>query len=262
MPKMIFFDIDGTLWDQHMVIPESTKEAVRQLRENGHMTFLCSGRSRSSIQAKSLLELGFDGIVASCGNYIEMNGEVIYDNLLSPEVTRLLIETLSECRLPVVLEGPTHCWIDTVGFENDPYVDYLFEMLGEKAVPLQGHSEEIVIEKCSVDRFEYSDYARMKQTLGDLFDFIEHEGINVVEVVPAGTSKATGIEWLCNRFDIPVEETYAVGDSVNDLDMLRFVGHSIGMGNGANCVKEIVEHITSDIHDDGIYRAMKHFELI
>ena len=62
--KAVFFDIDGTIWDAHMWIPESTKRAIRALRENGHLTFICSGRTRAFIQAEELLDLGFDGIIA------------------------------------------------------------------------------------------------------------------------------------------------------------------------------------------------------
>ena len=50
----IFFDIDGTLWDEKMQIPESTIPTIRQLQKNGHKTFLCSGRSRSNINDKRL----------------------------------------------------------------------------------------------------------------------------------------------------------------------------------------------------------------
>ena len=51
----IFFDIDGTLWDEKMQIPESTIPTIKQLQKNGHKTFLCSGRSRSNINDKRLL---------------------------------------------------------------------------------------------------------------------------------------------------------------------------------------------------------------
>ena len=37
----IFFDIDGTLWDEKMQIPESTIPTIKQLQKNGHKTFLC-----------------------------------------------------------------------------------------------------------------------------------------------------------------------------------------------------------------------------
>ncbi|MFR5117047.1 MAG: HAD-IIB family hydrolase [Eubacterium sp.] len=54
MVHSIFFDIDGTLWDEKMQIPESTIPTIKQLQKNGHKTFLCSGRSRSNINDKRL----------------------------------------------------------------------------------------------------------------------------------------------------------------------------------------------------------------
>lgn len=263
--KAVFFDIDGTLWDEKMHIEESTKEAIRKLKENGHLAFLCSGRSRSSIQAQHLLELGFDGIIAACGNYVEMNGEVIYDNVMTTETANWVAKTLADCRLPSVLEGPYDCWIDTEGFEEDPYVDYLFALLGENAHPIRNSQKDFLIEKCSFDNFPYSEYAKAKEILGEKFDFIEHSSerdFHVVEMIPKGTSKATGIEWVRKYLGLAHDDIYAVGDSVNDLDMLKYVSHSIAMGNGVDAIKEICEYVTKRINEGGIYHAMEYYGLI
>ena len=133
MSKTVFFDIDGTLWDERMNIPDSTIEAIAALKANGHRVFLCTGRARASVNSDKLLNMGFDGIIASCGNYIEMDDKVIYEKDLSCNMVEKIIRVLSECRMPVVLEGSTDYWIDDEGFEDDPYVDYLFESLGEHA---------------------------------------------------------------------------------------------------------------------------------
>ena len=71
----VFFDIDGTLWDKENRIPDSTKEAIRLLRKNGHLTFICSGRTRVFINSEELLSMGFDGILCGCGTHIEYQGE-------------------------------------------------------------------------------------------------------------------------------------------------------------------------------------------
>ena len=55
---LMFFDIDGTLWDRENVIPESTKKALRLLKQNGHQIFLCSGRTRVFIRDEELLAQG------------------------------------------------------------------------------------------------------------------------------------------------------------------------------------------------------------
>ena len=83
MKKAVFFDIDGTLWNYQMQIPESTVLAIRKLRENGHYAFICSGRSRSNIQSPKLLGIGFDGVVASCGAHIDFHKETVYQVLLT-----------------------------------------------------------------------------------------------------------------------------------------------------------------------------------
>lgn len=261
MPKLIFFDIDGTLWDENMQIPKSTRLAIRKLKEKGHKSFLCSGRARGNIRSKELLSLGFDGIIAACGNYLELEQKILYDNVLPREQVKRVVQLLEECHMPVVLEGSKYHWISKNGFEADPYVEYLFREMGETAVPLEGYTEDIEINKFSADILADTDYERIKREIGAEFEFLEHEG-NVVEFVPKGSSKATGIARLCEHLGVNVQDTYAVGDSVNDLDMLEYVGHGIAMGNGTAPAKQAAEYITSGIHEDGVYRAMQHYGLI
>ena len=67
---------------------------------------------------------------------------------------------------------------------------------------------------------------------------------------------------VCEYLHVNREDTYAVGDSVNDLDMLNYVGHGIAMGNATEPAKEAAEYITTDIHEDGIRHAMEHYGLI
>ena len=259
--KWIFFDIDGTLWDEKQRIPDSTVRTIRALRENGHKCFICSGRARGNMQAKHLFDIGFDGVVAACGNFVELDGEVLYNHLLPEDVVRRTIEVTRRCNMPVVLEGPKDHWISEKGFESDPYIDYLYELLGDAAHPLRGYEEGIEMNKFSADIFPDTDYETIKRELGDVYDFLEHEGI-VVEMIPKGTGKATGIKWLCEHLGIPVEDTYAVGDSVNDLDMLQFVGHSIAMGNGTQVAKDAAEYVTTGLWEDGIQKAMEHYGLV
>ena len=68
--KIVFFDIDGTLIDgpTHQ-IPQSAVEAIRKLRENGHLAFINTGRTLVSIEPR-IREIGFDGLVCGCGTHI------------------------------------------------------------------------------------------------------------------------------------------------------------------------------------------------
>jgi HAD superfamily hydrolase (TIGR01484 family) len=112
MGKIVFFDIDGTLWDEENKIPESTKVAIQKLRANGHKAIICSGRARGNIRNLALLEMGFDGIIAACGNHVELDGEIIYEKIIPPALVKKIIEVCKEHRMPIVMEGPSKHWLD------------------------------------------------------------------------------------------------------------------------------------------------------
>ena len=93
------------------------------------------------------------------------------------------------------------------------------------------------------------------------FELLIHSK-EVCELVPKGHSKGTGILKVCEILKIPVSETIAFGDSANDIEMLKTAGLSVCMGNGTDEAKAVSDYVTTDILDDGIYNALKHFELL
>ena len=78
----IFFDIDGTLWDKENHIPQSTKDAIRQLRKNGHQTFLCSGRTRIFINSEEKWTLAM-GLAQFQGTYVSQWNQMMAGALIS-----------------------------------------------------------------------------------------------------------------------------------------------------------------------------------
>ena len=255
----IFFDIDGTLWDRQNVIPESTKEAIAKLRENGHLTFLCSGRSRSMIKGEELLGMGFDGILAGCGTYVEYKGDVKLDVELDPQVLRKAIYLLQEYKMPILIETTHEVFMDDEIVKTQ-YGSYLKKLLDEIAYPLEGNDDIWRGSKIST-LIGDADYHAVIRILGDDFEFLDHAG-HVMEMVPKGFSKASGIKFVCEMLGIDRADTYAFGDGINDCEMLRYVAHGVAMGNGTAAAKEAADYVTTDIHDDGIWNALKHFGLI
>ena len=275
--KVVFFDIDGTFWDWNWVIPQSAKTAIIKLKENGHFPIICSGRAKGNICNKELLSLGFEGIVAACGNHVEYGGKVLYEKYLDDEIVRKIIEASEKCGVPIVLEGPRKHWISPKGFETDEFVTRMRNDMKENAVTLNGYESDIMINKFSGDVLVSSDFEKFKDDLSVYFNFIEH-GLTpdidrrndkdfdivkaVFEVVPPGSSKAFGIKTLCDYLGTDPKDAYAFGDSNNDLEMIECVGTGIAMGNGTDSIKKIADYVTDDIWNDGIYNALVHFGLI
>lgn len=259
---VVFFDIDGTLWDENFIVPESTKRAIKQLQNNGHKAFICTGRAMGNVNDPQFDAIGFDGFVAACGNHVEMDGKILYERNMSYEEVKLIYDVCHKYHMPIIYEGTTCQWLDREGFEGDSYIAYIVEELKDSALFLdECKIEDIHANKFSALANEKTDYPAILKELSSQFDFMDH-GDGIVEAVPTGTSKATGIAWLCDYLHISIDDVYAIGDSVNDLEMLRFAGHSIAMGNASSAAKEAAQYITTDIHEDGIWNALKHYDLI
>ncbi len=260
MSKAIFFDIDGTLWDFHKVIPESTKTAIQRLKKNGHLVFISSGRTRCFIHDENLLALGFNGLLCGCGTHIEYKGETIFDRELSTEEVNAALEVFDRHGMVTLMEGSKNFYTRFQELEKDQYGKYLLETEKDIILELEDYRNDWHAGKFTVVE-NGADMEAVKKDLEGNFDVIVHD-VHVAEVLPTGYSKASGITHVCEMLGIDRKDTYAFGDSANDLEMLNIVNTGIVMGNGTKIAKAHADYITDDIHEDGIYNACVHFGLI
>ena len=84
----------------------------------------------------------------------------------------------------------------------------------------------------------------------------------MMEGVPKGYNKVSGIRLLCEVAGVAKESIYAFGDSVNDIEMLQYAACGIAMGSGSQEAKNAANFVTKSIHEDGIYYAWRFFSLI
>ena len=116
-------------------------------------------------------------------------------------------------------------------------------------------------DKFLIEVFPDSDFETFRNFSKDKYLLFQHRE-NIYEVTRKDTSKATGIQFLLDYFNLPLENSYAFGDSNNDLPMLKYAGNSIAMGNAMKEILPFCTYQTTDIEDNGIYNALKHFGLI
>ena len=231
--KLLFFDIDGTLITEGTgKIPESTRKAIKMAREEGHLLFINTGRTRTSLPEK-ITSLGFDGYVCGCGTNIFLGNKELLSVKLSNEFCTQIAETVPQDA---------------------------FELQGRDIEEVIQGSEK-VFDKLLVILKPERKNQELKEYLSRYFLCIDR-GYNMYEVVQRDYSKATGIRFLCQHLGKGIEDCYVFGDSENDRSMLEAVPNSIAMGNSQESIKECCSYVTKDIEEDGIYEAMKHFGLI
>jgi len=260
-PNIIFFDIDGTLLSEKtFTVPDSAKEAIIQAQDNGHLVFINTGRPILEID-DCIKELNFDGYICGCGTYIEFKNKELLHRSLGVRLSKQLVRKLREYHIDAILEGKNGVYYD-MNICSEEVLRIKARHTKEGFYKGQTFDDpEIDFDKLVIWTNESSDFEAFHKEFESTLEFI-HRGENFYELVPLEFSKASGIKYLIDHLDIPHENTYAIGDSTNDLSMLQYVKNSIAMGNSNPLLFDLVSFITKDIEADGISYALKHYNIV
>lgn len=260
--KIVFFDIDGTIYKFTTGMPKDTIEAIKKLKANGHIPVICTGRTKCMI-FEEFFEPGFEDIVGGAGTYLEIDGEQRYLAELEEVEARRVIDGFLKYNFVPVAEGKDNIYVgtdlDDLPEINRHFINIYYDKIPDKILTID--EPVLKISKVSGGFKNNSDMEGMISEFGEDYSIINHNN-NLLELIPKKYNKAMGIERMIKEMDIPWENTYAFGDSFNDIDMLEYVKYGCAMGNSDPSIKERVEYVTEDFDKGGIANALKRFGII
>ncbi|MDO4962025.1 MAG: HAD family hydrolase [Eubacteriales bacterium] len=260
---LAFFDLDGTLLNNNTnEICESALRALEALRENGFKIILSTGRDMDTHYSREYLDIVKpDAVIHLNGSKITVGDELLFKHTVSSE---LLHEVFDFCTANDICMGTSIAGEDFfINPEKKAASDAIYnKFLKRNFVPF----EDLFERGLEVSALSFAgDLAKDKPLVEEhfpnlkLFAFNDSQGADVVE---EGFSKAEGMKKLCAYFGVPEADTYAFGDSKNDIPLLMAAGTGIAMGNADPAAKDAADYITDDIARDGILKACRHFGLI
>lgn len=278
MTKIVFMDIDGTLLNDNGIIPESAEMAVRKARENGHLVYICTGRSKAEL-FNYILDVGFDGIVGAAGGYVESNEKVIFHETFNPADLEIITAYLNQKGIDFFLESNGGLFSSINGKKRLGSIieQYMIDNPEAKEEAERGMKpfHDAMIEGENLLRQDVNKISflgsnvpieEVSQKFGTQFTILPGTvsmfGENSGELSLPGIHKATAIAKVIEHLGIDKENTFAYGDGLNDLEMIKFVKHGIAMGNAKEALKIAADYITDTHNDHGIYNSFKKFGLI
>ena len=261
---LLFFDIDGTLFDDSRKLPASVLPALTKAHENGHLLFINTGRTLCNLDHR-LDGFPIDGWILGCGTRILFRGKTLqsmeYDLSRSLRLRRIFLDL----KVPVVYECDTAMYFDPLTPAH-PAIPVFRQYARKNGIDRDIHEEDP--EFRAVKMFCFSDtYGLIRKieeataAAGIPYTAIDR-GRGGWEVVPAAYSKGTGIDLIRQKLGVPLENCYAFGDSRNDMTMFGHAGCSIAMGNAPEDVRAACTFTAARPEDDGIRKAMIHFGII
>jgi Cof subfamily protein (haloacid dehalogenase superfamily) len=282
--KIVFLDIDGTLADRNH-IPLSARRVCRKARKNGHLLYICTGRSRVQI-SPSILNAGFDGVVSSGGAWIETmdkkaegnNPKVLFHTSFEKKFLCRLLDYFKIYKTPYMLELPGKVlassylkpWLDALYVGRPWTLRTVTEKIYTRIIFrsfVEGEPDSWD-EVCKVVFMEpvgltFEDVEREFRGECELFrNSIPIKGIKGGEISPLGVHKGSALERVIAYHGIHRENSIAIGDSDNDRTMLECAGVGIAMGNADDALKQIADDVTDSIENAGLAKAFKKYGLV
>lgn len=257
MIKAAFFDVDGTLFSHRTgQIPASTKQAFKQMQAAGIKTFTATGRHIMELNSLPTRELSFAGYVTLNGQLgLDGQQKIIFETPIDPVDVKIVLSEFNKKRLPISVVEDDRIFIN---FINQDVKQILANILSPLPAvgKYDGHKK--------IYQFMTYDAGRRARDLATKLPGCKLTQWNPLgfDIVPKNGSKMVGIKKMMRYFGLKQSEIIAFGDGANDLEMLKYAGVSVAMGNGIKEIKQAADYVTSDIDQDGIYKALKKFKII
>ena len=246
-PKIIFFDIDGTLLNHATgVISPVTREALIQLHKNGYLLCIASGRGPASFP--DLDGLPFDAFCSFNGSLCYNEKEIIHSNPIFPKDVAQIIQNAASIGRPVAVAAKNR--IAANGVDKDLF-DYF--QLADMYLTASDDFDQVCQEDIYQIMIGHQDSERDAITQNTENIKLARSWPRAVDVIPGSSDKGAAIAKILAYYNLDASQALAFGDSFNDIEMLQTVGTGVAMGNAPESVKDIANDVCDTVTRDGIY---------
>jgi Cof subfamily protein (haloacid dehalogenase superfamily) len=274
--KAVFVDVDGTLLGDDGRVPPSAAGAVRRARAAGHLVLLCTGRSLAELWPP-ILSVGFDGVVAASGSYVEVGGVPLCHRTIPGEQLRRAAAYFESHHTPVYFQGNDDIYaapaaqdylralvVDSLtardgrATSDDTLLGFV-ESIRTDTDPLREPIMKVVYFGAPVSLEQLiAEFGADFEVVRAAFPlFGSHSG----ELSLRGVHKAYGMDIALAHLGVSLADTIAIGDSYNDLEMLEHAAVSVAMAHAPDQVKAAADFVTGTPAQDGIEAAFRRLGL-
>lgn len=255
VPKLIALDMDGTMLSGENLLTDRTIKALRAAQDEGIKIMVATGRMYCSAM-KHIRRIGLKGLSVFYNGALIRNtatGDTYYERTVGRELTAEImyrfreenwyIQAYQDDKLLVVDRSDERC-------------KYYERMCGVDAVAVGDAlwSMDIDASKLLGICFDKAEYIRMCNTVNREFGkkvYYAPSWGSFIEMVHPTVNKAKSVERVSSYYGIPREEVMTLGDGGNDIEMIRWAGIGVAMGNAKEKVKEAADVIAPPASEDG-----------
>ena len=254
--KIVFFDIDGTLFKLHTnEMSEKTLETLQKLRAKEIKICVATGRSPMGLPQFEGIE--FDAYLTYNGSYCYTKDATIFSNSIPRADVDQVLENAAKMNRPVTVALKSE--MSSNGLDED-LVSYMavenlkLEVSDNFDEASQDEVYQVML-ACCPDEYPLIMENVKNAKIATWWD-------RAIDIIPANGGKGMGIKSMLEYFGFDKSEALAFGDGNNDIEMLEAVGLGVAMGNASENLKSIAYDVCGDVSEDGIYQYCMKLGLI
>lgn len=278
--KLIAIDLDGTLLSKDCTISQENAKAVRNVQKQGDVVAISSGRSLHDTK-QILQNADIDCPIITGNGAVAFHSDKIIQNLFLPvqlvsgimeilEGSEFYYEVYTNEGIFILKDGRDLLHKEIESMQDFPEewakheIDIQYSQHGLLHVP---HYRDIdfthlEVYKLFVLSFDKQKLMKLRDMLRERKDIsLTSSGVTKLEIGHPEASKGNALAFMANQLKIPMENTVAIGDNLNDLSMFEVAGMSIAMENAEEEVKKLSTYITKHHDDDGVAYALRKYIL-
>ncbi|KXS42895.1 MULTISPECIES: Cof-type HAD-IIB family hydrolase [unclassified Candidatus Frackibacter] len=262
--KLIAIDMDDTLLSDEFRMPVAVKDAIAQAVAQGVIVTIATGRMYSSA-LPYVKDLGLDiPIITYNGALVKeaISGQIVNHRPVPSRIVKEIIDLADKEEWHLNLYLNDKLYVNKLGAESEFYE----EIAGIEALLIDDFLE--VSSQPSTKVLVISKDARQADEISKVLQNKFSEELNItkskprfIEIMQKGVSKGIALAELAADLGIKKSEIIAIGDSLNDLEMIQYAGLGVAVANAASEVKERADYITKSNEEAGVAEVIKKFVL-
>ncbi|MGJ9457969.1 HAD family hydrolase [Oceanobacillus sp. CF4.6] len=280
--KLIAIDLDGTLLSEDGSISKENRAAIREVQSRGDIIVISSGRSLHDTK-QIMRDAGIQcPIITGNGAVVFHSDEILQNLYLEVEVIGELMDVIDEDEVYYELYTNKGVYIEESGREllnkeiqrlhkqnadldleaAKRIVEIQYEQNGLTLVPNYRDIdyEPLEVYKVFVLSFDRGKLLELRDKLQERNDIsLTTSGLQKLEIGNRESSKGNALRFIAKHFDVPLENTVAIGDNLNDLSMFDVAKISIAMENAEQVVKEQATYVTKENNANGVAYGLREY---
>lgn len=272
--KLIALDLDGTLFNSQSQISTHNIDTIKKANEAGATVVISTGRPYSGLPFEQLKGSGIRFAITTNGSaiYEIESGKCLFEEAMDEDIILPILDFLltKDIHMDAFIGGkgytPVQCVAAGQKLANPPALKHyiLNTRVRVDNLPLFIHENQLKVQKMTLNFYPEGDVFKDRE---EVRKYLESNpavttvsgGYNNLEFTRADVNKGVGLQKMAQLLDIPVAQTMAVGDTENDLAIIRAAGVGVAMGNATAAVKSAADYITTSNDEDGVAAAIAHF---